>query len=389
MQDKTPTDPSQPRSGSLRRVMGLVRKESLQIARDPSSYLIAGLLPLVLLFLFGYGVSLDLRLVEIGIVVEQATPETESLVAAFRNSPYFHVHLARHRRAFEDDLVAGRLKGVVVLASDFGDRLGEGATAPVQVIVDGSEPNTAGLVTYYVQGVWGTWVGEEALSGTGLAVRNVTTPIAVEPRYWFNPELRSHNFLIPGSIAIIMSLIGTLLTALVVAREWERGTMEALMATPISRLEFLLGKLLPYFAMGMAAMGLAATAAVLLFDVPFRGSVIALVVVSAAFLLAMLPLGLLISTLTRNQFAASQAALISAFLPAFELSGFIFEIDSMPAVIRTVTCILPARYFVSCLQTLFLAGDVPQVLVPNTLALVAFAAVLFTLLIRSTRLRLE
>lgn len=388
-QNKTPLNSSASRSGSLRRMIGLVRKESLQIARDPSSYLIAGLLPLVLLFLFGYGVSLDLRRVEIGLVVEQVTPEAESLVAAFRNSPYFHVHLARNRRAFEDDLVAGRLKGVVVLASDFGDRLGAGDTAPVQVIVDGSEPNTAGLVTYYVQGVWGTWVGEEAVSRTGLAVRNVTLPISVEPRYWFNPELRSHNFLIPGSIAIIMSLIGTLLTALVVAREWERGTMEALMATPISRVEFLVGKLLPYFVMGMAAMGMAATAAVLLFDVPFRGSVTALVVVSAAFLLAMLPLGLLISTLTRNQFAASQAALISAFLPAFELSGFIFEIDSMPLAIRTFTYILPARYFVPCLQTLFLAGDVPQVLVPNSLALAAFAVILFMLLVRSTRLRLE
>jgi ABC-2 type transport system permease protein len=388
MQDQIFTANS-PRSGSLRRVMGLVRKESLQIARDPSSYLIAGLLPLVLLFLFGYGVSLDLRRVELGLVVEHETPEADSLVAAFRNSPYFRVHLSRHRRAFEDDLVAGRLKGVVVLASDFGDRLGAGNTAPVQVIVDGSEPNTAGLVTYYVQGVWGTWVGEEAVSRTGLAVRNVTSPITVEPRYWFNPELRSHNFLIPGSIAIIMSLIGTLLTGLVVAREWERGTMEALMATPINRLEFILGKLLPYFVMGMAAMGLASTAAVLLFDVPFRGSVTALVAVSAAFLLAMLPLGLLISTLARNQFAASQAALISAFLPAFELSGFIFEIDSMPLVIRTITWILPARYFVSCLQTLFLAGDVPQVLVPNTLALLVFSTVLFMLLARSTRLRLE
>jgi ABC-2 type transport system permease protein len=370
-------------------VAGLVRKESLQIARDPSSYLIAGLLPLVLLFLFGYGVSLDLRRVEIGLVVEQETPEAESFVSAFRNSPYFHVRLARQRRSFEDDLVAGRLKGVVVLASDFGDRLGGGATAPVQVLVDGSEPNTAGLVAYYVQGVWGTWVAEEAISRTGLAVRNVTSPITVEPRYWFNPELRSHNALVPGSMAIIMSLIGTLLTALVVAREWERGTMEALMATPISRLDFLLGKLLPYFVMGMGAMGLAATAAVLLFEVPFRGSVTALVVVSASFLLAMLPLGLLISTVTRNQFAASQAALISAFLPAFELSGFIFEIDSMPLPIRTITYVLPARYFVSCLQTIFLAGDVPQVLIPNTLALLAFATVLFILLARSTRLRLE
>jgi ABC-2 type transport system permease protein len=375
--------------GRFRRVLGLVRKESLQIVRDPSSYLIAGLLPVVLLFLFGYGVSLDLRRVEVGVVVEQATPEAESFVSAFRNSPYFHVRVARHRRQFEDDLVAGRIKGLVVLASDFSDRLGEGGTAPVQVIVDGAEPNTAGLVSFYVQGVWATWLAEEALSRTGLAARTPAARIVVEPRYWFNPELRSQNFLVPGSIAIIMSLIGTLLTALVVAREWERGTMEGLMATPISRAEFLLGKLLPYFVMGMVAMGLAAAAAVLLFAVPFRGSVTVLVVVSASFLLAMLPLGLLISTLTRNQFAASQAALIAAFLPAFELSGFIFEIDSMPAAIRAITYVLPARYFVSCLQTLFLAGDVAEVLVPNTLALVAIAAVLFLLLTRATRMRLE
>ncbi|MGH7138348.1 MAG: ABC transporter permease, partial [Pirellulales bacterium] len=376
-------------SDSIRRVLGLVRKESLQIVRDPSSYLIAGLLPLVMLFLFGYGVSLDLRRVEIGLVIEQDSPEAESLVSSFRNSRYFHVQVARNRRQFEDDLVAGRLKGVVVLAADFADRLGGGATAPVQVIVDGSEPNTGGLVAYYVQGVWATWTAEEAISRTGLAARSVTPPISVEPRYWFNPELRSQNFLVPGSIAIIMSLIGTLLTALVVAREWERGTMEALMATPISRPEFLLGKLLPYFVMGMVAMGLAAAAAVLLFSVPFRGSLVALVGVSAAFLLAMLPLGLLISTLTRNQFAASQAALIAAFLPAFELSGFIFEIDSMPAPIRAFTFVLPARYFVSSLQTLFLAGDVAEVLVPNTLALLCIAGALFLLLTRATRMRLE
>jgi ABC-2 type transport system permease protein len=210
-----------------------------------------------------------------------------------------------------------------------------------------------------------------------------------QPRVWFNPEVNSRNFLIPGAVAIIMTLIGTLLTALVVAREWERGTMEALMATPIGVIEFLLGKLVPYFVLGMAAMGLSVAMAVLFFGVPFRGSVAALLLVSAAFLADMLPLGLLISTLTRNQFLASQLALISAFLPAFWLSGFIFEIDSMPLPIRLLTRILPARYFVSSLQALFLAGDVTSVLVPNTLALAAIAVVLLFALVRSTRLRLE
>jgi ABC-2 type transport system permease protein len=260
----------------------------------------------------------------------------------------------------------------------------------VQVIVDGSDPNTAGLVMDYVQGVWDNWLQQETVSASSLACRPGATPlIVVQPRYWFNPEINSRNFLVPGAVVIIMTLIGTLLTALVVAREWERGTMEALMATPISRAEFLLGKIIPYFALGMLAMSLAVSAAVFLFGVPFRGSVAALVLVSAAYLITMLPLGLLISTVTGNQFAASQAALVAAFLPALLLSGFIFEIDSMPLPIRLLTRILPARYFVSSLQTLFLAGDVASVLVPNTLILLTIAAALLVLLVRATRLRLE
>jgi ABC-2 type transport system permease protein len=374
----------------LRRIAGLVRKETLQIARDPSSFLIAEVLPLLLLLIFGFGVSLDLRNVPIALVVEQWSPEADSLVASFRNSRFFTVRLARHRAEVEDDLVSGRLKGVVVLAADFGARLGRGESAPVQVIVDGSDPNTAGLAQNYIQGVWANWLQQELVSGGSLADRpRAVSPIRAERRYWFNPEIDSRDFLIPGSVAIIMTLIGTLLTALVVAREWERGTLEALMATPVGVVDFLLGKLIPYFVLGMVAMGLSVMMAVAVFGVPFRGSLGALLVVSAAFLCAMLPLGLLISTLTKNQFAASQAALIAAFLPAFELSGFIFEIDSMPLPIRLFTRILPPRYFVSSLQTLFLAGDVTSVLVPDTLALLAIAAVLTLGLVRATRMRLE
>jgi ABC-2 type transport system permease protein len=376
--------------GRLRRIAALVRKETLQIVRDPSSYLIAGVLPLLLLFIFGYGVSLDLQNVPIGLVVEQPSPEADSLVESFRNSRFFTVRLARHRAEVEDELVSGRLKAVVVLAADFARRLGRGESAPVQVIVDGSDPNTAGLAQNYVQGVWANWLSQAAVAAEGAAARSsAATLVVAEPRFWFNQTIDSRDFLIPGSVAIIMTLIGTLLTALVVAREWERGTMEALMATPAGVGDFLLGKLIPYFVLGIAAMTLSSVAAVAGFGVPFRGSVAVLIVVSSAFLAAMLPLGLLISTVTRNQFAASQAALIAAFLPAFLLSGFLFEIDSMPAPIRMITRVLPARYFVSSLQTLFLVGDVPEVLVPDTLALLAIAAVLNLLLVRSTRMRLE
>lgn len=382
--------PTAERSGRWRRIGALVRKESLQILRDPSSYLIAGLLPLLLLVIFGYGVSLDLRRIPVGLVVEQPSPEADSLVGSFRDSRFFTVRLARHRADMEGDLATGRLKGVIVLAADFADRLGRGATAPVQILVDGSDPNTAGLVQNYIQGVWQNWLQQEATAESSLAVRPAAEPLVVaEPRVWFNPEINSRNFLIPGAVAIIMTLIGTLLTALVVAREWERGTMEALLATPIGKVEFLLGKLVPYFALGMTAMGLSVAVAVVFFGVPFHGSVLILLLMSAAFLADMLLLGLLISTLTRDQFLASQFALISAFLPAFWLSGFIFEIDSMPLPIRLLTRVLPARYFVSSLQTLFLAGDVASVLVPDTIALAIIAALLLVALMRVTRLRLE
>jgi ABC-2 type transport system permease protein len=374
----------------LRRVAGLIRKESLQILRDPSSFLIAGVLPLLLLFIFGFGVTLDLRRVPVGVVIEQSTPEADSFLASVRNSRFFDVVVVRHRWEVESDLVSGRLKGVIVLAADFSDRLGRGDTAPIQVLVDGSDPNTAGLVENYVQGMWSNWVQQEALSKAGLVDRPKATPlITPEPRIWFNPELNSRYALLPGAVGIVLTLIGTLLTSLVVAREWERGTMEALLATPITPAELLAGKIVPYFVLGMAAMTVSVSVTVFGFGVPFRGSVSALIVLSSAYLWVMLALGLLISTTTKNQFAASQAALISGFLPAFELSGFIFEIGSMPAPIQWLTRILPARYFVSSLQTIFLAGNVRSVLLPNCLVLAAMASILTIALIRATRVRLE
>jgi len=375
---------------SARRVFALIRKESLQILRDPSAFLIAGVLPLLLLCIFGFGVSLELRRVPVAVVVEQASPEADSLLTSYRNSRYFAVRVARTREEVEGELVAGRLSGLIVVPGDFADRLGRGDTAPVQVIVDGSDPNTAGLVQGYALGVWQNWLQQEAEAKASLANRPAAQPrVTAEPRYWFNPTLSSRESLLPGGVVIILTLVGVLLTSLVVAREWERGTMEAVLSTPAGRLELLLGKMVPYFALGMLAMGVSVGGAVLLFGVPFRGSVLALLFVSAGYLAAMLHLGLLLSTIARNQFVACQAALIVGFLPAFELSGFIFEIGSMPAPIRWLTCLLPPRYFVSCLQTLFLAGDVPEVLIPNGLVLAGFAAGLFLLLLRATRTRLE
>lgn len=372
-------------NAALRRVVGLVRKEAIQMLRDPSSILIGVILPLVLLFLFGVGVSLDLRRVAIGFVAETPTPETSSFAAALRNARVFEVHEARHRRAFEDSLVTGELKGIVVLGSDFAARSQRGDVPPVQILVDGSDPNTAGLVQNYIIGTWENWRMQWQLE-----TRGTPRPIVeARPRVWFNPGLNSRYFLLPGSVGLIMALIGTLLTALVVAREWERGTMEALLATPAGVAEILVGKLLPYFALGMLAMGLCVAVSVWGFGVPLRGSVGALSAVSAVFLVAMLALGLLISTLARDQFVASQFAIVAAFLPAFLLSGFIFEITSMPWPIRAMTRVLPARYLVSSLQTIFLAGDVASVLIPNLIALGLLAGVLLVLVARTTRTTLD
>ena len=371
--------------GRLRRLTGLIRKESMQVVRDPSSIAIAFVLPIILLFLFGYGVSLDAEDVKIGAVVEQSTPQTQTFVHSLSDSRYFDVSVYRHRAAAEDALVAGTLSGVVVLRSDFTDQLARGGEPPIQILLDGTDPNTARIVQGYLQGAWEKWMEHEALNEG----RSITVPVSLESRVRYNPAVRSRNFLVPGLIAIIMSLIGTLLTALVVSREWERGTMEALMATPVTILDLIAGKLVPYFVLGMGGMALSVATAVWLFDVPLRGSLVVLFGIGSVFMVAALAMGLLISTLARNQMAASQIAIIAAFLPAIMLSGFLFDIGSMPTVIQWLTYILAARYFVSSLQTLFLVGNVWSVILPDLLGMAAVALFFLAVTARKTRKRLD
>jgi len=367
------------------RLRGLLRKEMIQILRDPSSIAIAFVMPLVLLLLFGYGISLDARDIPVALVIENPTSETASFAASFGQSPYFDLRRANSRRAAEAALVSGEISAVVVLRSDFSRRLYDTREAPIQVLVNGTDANTARLTTGYVDGAWHTWL-EQLAHDQGISL---TAPVVVEPRIWFNAAVRSRNFLVPGLIAIIMTLIGALLTALVVAREWERGTMEALLVTPVSTSELLLGKLLPYFVLGMGGMGLSVAVAIGLFEVPFRGSFVVLTIASALFLLAALGMGLLISTVSKNQFVAGQVSIIVTFLPAFILSGFIFDIQSMPTVVQWITHLIAARYFVAILQTSFLAGNVLAIILPNALALALMAVFFLALTKRKTLKRLE
>ncbi|PDT15699.1 hypothetical protein CO670_15915 [Rhizobium sp. J15] len=370
-------------SGRIRRLFALVRKESYQAVRDPSSILIAFVLPLILLFLFGYGVSLDTSRTRIGLATEEITPLTQDLAAGFQASRYFDVVIGRDRRLFEEDLVLGKVRGIVVIPADFTTRYIAGNHPSIQVIVDGSDPNTANFVQNYAQGAVANWEEQRQAD-----VASRSPAISVEQRFWFNPELTSRNFLVPGSIAIVMTLVGTLLTSLVVAREWERGTMEAMMATPVTAVELLAGKILPYFLLGLTSMTLCVLLAVFLFGVPFRGSVAALYALSAAFLIPALGQGLLISTATKNQFLASQLALITAFLPAFLLSGFLFEINSMPQIIQWITFIVPARYLIPSLQTVFLAGDIWPMFAKAISVMLTIGTVMFMLAARSTRKRI-
>ncbi len=348
-----------------RRLRALVRKEFLQVVRDPSSIAIAFLLPVVLLLIFGYGVSLNAREVPLALVLDRHDTSSRSFIAELEHSPWFRpVHLPTMKEASEA-LLAGRVNGIVRVRGDFARLVKSGGTAPIQVLVNGVDANTGRLVEGYLLGAWFRWARHQAEIDQ-LALR---PPVILQQRVWFNAPLESRWFLVPGLIAVIMTLIGALLTAMVVAREWERGTMEALMATPVTLPEVLLGKLIPYFLLGIGGLLLSVVMAVTVFEVPLRGSWWVLLLGSALFLLVALGMGLLISVVARNQFVAGQVAIIVTFLPAFILSGFIFDIGSMPQAVQWITQVIPARYFVAILQTVFLAGDVWMVIAPNALVL--------------------
>lgn len=371
---------------SARRLSALCVKETRQIVRDPSSWLIAVVIPLLLLFIFSYGINLDSSRIRLGVWLQDHSKEALELTNTLRFSPYIDLTVSDNRTDLVKLIQAGQIRGIVEIPVDFSTKyLKRSAQAPVMVITDGSEPNTANFVQAYVQGAWQVWLEQKAISQG----QSVSSLIDVQPRYWFNPAMISQHFIIPGSITIIMTVIGAILTSLVVAREWERGTMEALLSTEVTRGELLLSKLIPYYFLGMLAMLLCMVVSVLILKVPFRGSLWILFITTSVFLLSTLGMGLLISTVTQNQFNAAQVALNAAFLPSVMLSGFIFQIDSMPFVIQLTTYIIPARYFVSSLQTLFLAGNVYSVLWSDLLFLIGSAVVFIGLTALKTKRRLD
>ncbi|XXJ21136.1 ABC transporter permease [Desulfovibrio caledoniensis] len=371
------------------RLRALLVKEWLQIVRDPSSIALAFVIPIVMLLLFGYGISLDPKKLPVAFVMDKPDPTASSLLARFRHSEYFGPVPTTSWEEAERMLLDRKVDAVIRLQSDFTRRLMTGGQAPVQLVVNGVDSNRALQVVGYVTMTWNRWL--TSVSRTLPGARDLTRIglVDLEQRIWFNEAIRSENFLVPGLMAIIMTLIGTLLTAMVMAREWERGTMEALLVTPVRRLEIVLGKLIPYFMLGMGGVVLCIVMAVFLFHVPFRGSLLLLLLLGGVFMVGTLGLGLFISSTAKNQFVAGQIALLAAFLPSFFLSGFIFELSSTPIFIQVLSYIVPAKYFVNIVQTLFLAGNVASVLLPNLAGLIVLALVFMTLAFRKTRKSLE
>ncbi|MBU1419011.1 MAG: ABC transporter permease [Proteobacteria bacterium] len=369
----------------LMRMRGILKKEALQILRDPSSIALALVMPLLLLFIFGYGVNLDAEHVPIAIVSDDRGEMAQDLIARFELSPHFELYQVKSELEAESLILSRDVDAIVRLQDDFSSQLLRGTQAPVQLIVNGIDANRARLIQGYVRNIVNNWSRmrqERGEAGAG-------PPVSVSQRIWFNEGAESRNFMIPGLITLIMTLIGILLTALVIAREWERGTMEAMLVTPLRRVDILLGKIIPYYILGMLGMGMSVVVAVTVFQVPFRGSITALLLLSSLFMLASLGFGLLLSAAIRIQFVAAQISIVAGFLPAFFLSGLIFDLDSTPPVIQIVSHIVPAKYFVTISHTLFMAGDIWSVLLPNGLVLAAMAVIFLGLAYRKISKRLE
>ena len=358
-------------SAKMRRIRALVRKETLQVVRDPSSIAMGIVLPLILILLFGYGLSLDVKNVPIAVVIEESSNEAMELMASFQLSAYFKPQISQSMVLAQQLLLEQKVDGIVRIPSDFLRQLNAGH-ADVQLIIHGGDANRARIIQSYVQGAVGVWSARRTAQGQIAE----SAPVMLKTRMWFNEANDSTYFLVPGLIVLVMTLIGALLTAMVMAREWERGTLEALLVTPVRSDEILLGKTLPYFLLGMIGLAVCVLAARLLFHVPLRGSLWVLLGASILYVLVALGIGLLISSWVKNQLVASQLTMLVTFMPALMLSGFMFDLRSMPAAVRLITYVLPARYYVALLQTVFLAGDVWSVIVPNTLVLAAMAIVL-------------
>jgi ABC-2 type transport system permease protein len=376
-----------------RRTIAIARKEFIHVRRDPRSLLIALLIPIMQMLLLGYGATLDAKHLAVYAFDRDGSQDSQALLKRFQASPYFD--LVRTVDDYADltaAVDAGRAKLALVVSPDFSRRLREGGVVTVQAIVDATDDNTANLAIGYAEAVIGGFsqdVQLDWLRRQGLPDRAAAPPISVEARTWYNEDLESRNFIVPGVVALVMALVGALLSSLTIAREWEHGTMEQLVSTPVTAREIMIGKLAPYFVIGLLDAALCVSFGIGWFGVPFRGTVGTLVVATALYLVVVLGIGFVISVAIPNQLGASSIAILVTLLPTNMLSGFAFPIDQMPAPIRAVSYVVWARYYLTILKAVFLKGSGLAALTAPLLAMVAYAAVVGTVATRAFRKRLD
>jgi ABC-2 type transport system permease protein len=375
---------------SLTRFLAVAKKEFVQVLRDSRSLIIVLIMPVILVLLFGYGVNLDQKNIPIYVYDQEGSQQSQDLLKHFEASEYFTVIRAVNSYAeLKRALDSGDARMVIAIPWDFSDRLHDGRPIRVQALVDATDDNTANVAIGYAQAVvqgYSSAIQLDWLRNQGQIARPAS--VNVQTRTWYNEDLESSAFIIPGVLALVMSVIGSFLTSLTIAREWERGTMEQLISTPVTSLEIMFGKLVPYFVIGMFDVVVCALIAIFWFQVPFRGSFITLIVSSMMFMIVVLSMGFFISVIAKNQLAASQIALLATFLPAFLLSGFLFAIEQMPVILQWITRILPARYYVSVLKKIFLKGSPLALLYVDLVPLAIFTVVLAALATRSFHKRL-
>lgn len=365
---------------NLRRLMAVARKEWIQIRRDTRSLALAFGLPLFMLVFFGYAIQLDVEDIRLAVLDHSRSQESRALIDAFAASGLFRApEMLENERQIEDRLTRGKATAVLQIPPSFAGDLGRGR-AQVQLLLDGSDANTATIALGYAEALAAAYAQGSALSALGI-----------EPavRVWYNPTLESRNMIVPALVAVIMAIIAALLTALTIAREWERGTMEQLIATPVQRLEVILGKLVPYVGIGLVDVAFTVVCGVALFNAPLRGSVTLLGLMTFVFLLGALGFGIFVSAAIRNQLTALQIALLGTMLPSLLLSGFLYDIDGMPIVLRAVSHLVPARYFITVTRGIFLKGTGMSVLWPEALFMLAFATLGLGLATRAFRKELS
>jgi ABC-2 type transport system permease protein len=373
-----------------KRTWAVTRKEFLHVFRDRRSLGMGILMPMIMLLLFGYALTLDVDRVPLVIWDQNRSPASRDVISRFLGSRYFSLErFVSSYQEVEEAIDTRQALASLIIPTDFSATLATGGKASLQMIVDGSDSNTATIALGYAEGITLSYNQEIALKETRRkGGRPITSPVDFRPRVWFNADLESRNYIIPGLIAVIMMVIAALLTSLTVAREWEQGTMEQLISTPVKASELILGKLFPYFCIGMFDVLLAVLMGEFLFHVPLRGQPALIFIMAAIFLVGTLSLGLLMSIVTKSQLLASQIAMVVTFLPAFLLSGFAYPIRSMPKVLQWISYAIPARYFIALLKGIYLKGVGPRILFLEGVFLVLFSLLMVALAIKKFKKKL-